>query len=57
MYLLCCRLTCYYCFQDPNHLHDNVLETTASFLATGLDQTKYNFNQSSVSGPQSLLGF
>ena len=27
-------------FQDPKHLRDNVLETTADFLATGLDPVK-----------------
>ncbi len=42
-------------FQDPSHLHDNVLETTASFLATGLDPDKsIIFNQSSVSGHAEL---
>ncbi len=42
-------------FQDPGHLHDNVLETTASFLATGLDPDKsIIFNQSSVSGHAEL---
>ena len=48
-------LTRYYCFSKPNHLHDNVLETTASFLATGLDPNKsIIFNQSSVSGHAEL---
>ena len=42
-------------FQDPTYLHDNVLETTASFLATGLDPNKsIIFNQSSVSGHAEL---
>ena len=42
-------------FQDPNRLHDNVLETAASFLATGLDPNKsIIFNQSSVSGHAEL---
>ena len=42
-------------FQDPNRLHNNVLETTASFLATGLDPNKsIIFNQSSVSGHAEL---
>ena len=31
MHLLCCRFM-QLLFQDPNHLHNNVLETTASFL-------------------------
>ena len=58
------EMECIYCvvdlhaitvFQDPNHLHDNVLETTASFLATGLDPKKsIIFNQSSVSGHAEL---
>ena len=58
------EMECIYCvvdlhaitvFQDPNHLHDNVLETTASFLATGLDPNKsIIFNQSSVSGHTEL---
>ena len=58
------EMECIYCvvdlhaitvFQDPNHLHDNVLETTASFLATGLDPSKsIIFNQSSVSGHSEL---
>ena len=57
-------MECIYCvvdlhaitvFQDPTNLHDNVLETTASFLATGLDPSKsIIFNQSSVSGHAEL---
>ena len=57
-------MECIYCvvdlhaitiFQDPNQLHNNVLETTASFLATGLDPNKsIIFNQSSVSGHAEL---
>ncbi len=42
-------------FQKPSELHDNVLETTASFLATGLNPNKsIIFNQSSVSGHAEL---
>ena len=42
-------------FQDPIELHKNVLETTASFLATGLNPEKsIIFNQSSVSGHSEL---
>ena len=42
-------------FQNPNQLQDNVLETTASFLATGLNPDKsIIFNQSSVSGHSEL---
>tara|TARA_B100000767_G_C19714467_1_gene514303 strand:- start:290 stop:1294 length:1005 start_codon:yes stop_codon:yes gene_type:complete len=42
-------------FQKPNELKDNILETTASFLATGLDSSKsIIFNQSSVSGHSEL---
>jgi|TARA_B110001452_G_scaffold228282_1_gene203604 tryptophanyl-tRNA synthetase len=42
-------------FQKPNELKDNILETTASFLATGLDPSKsIIFNQSSVSGHSEL---
>ena len=58
------EMNCIYCvvdlhaitvFQDPKNLHDNVLETTASFLATGLDPNKsIIFNQSSVSGHAEL---
>ena len=58
------EMACIYCvvdlhaitvFQEPNYLHDNVLETTASFLATGLDPNKsIIFNQSSVSGHAEL---
>ena len=58
------EMECIYCvvdlhaittFQDPNQLHENVLETTASFLATGLDPNKsIIFNQSSVSGHAEL---
>ena len=57
-------MECIYCvvdlhaitaFQEPKHLYDNVLETTASFLATGLDPNKsIIFNQSSVSGHAEL---
>ena len=37
-------------FQNPKELKNNILETTASFLASGLDATKsIIFNQSSVS--------
>ena len=58
------EMDCIYCvvdlhaitvFQKPNVLHDNVLETTASFLATGLNPDKsIIFNQSSVSGHAEL---
>jgi len=58
------QMECIYCvvdlhaitvFQEPKQLHDNVLETTASFLATGLDPNKsIIFNQSSVSGHAEL---
>ena len=58
------EMECIYCvvdlhaitvFQNPKHLHDNVLETAASFLATGLDPNKsIIFNQSSVSGHAEL---
>jgi len=58
------EMKCIYCvvdlhaitvFQEPKYLHDNVLETTASFLATGLDPNKsIIFNQSSVSGHAEL---
>ena len=42
-------------FQNPNELRNNVLETLASFLATGLDPDKsIIFNQSSVSGHTEL---
>ena len=58
------EMECIYCvvdlhaitvFQDPSKLQDNVLETTASFLATGLNPDKsIIFNQSSVSGHAEL---
>ena len=42
-------------FQDPKTLRNNILETTAGFLATGLDNKKsIIFNQSSVSGHAEL---
>jgi tryptophanyl-tRNA synthetase len=42
-------------FQNPNELRNNILETTAGFLATGLDSKKsIIFNQSSVSGHAEL---
>ena len=42
-------------FQKPDELTKNVLETTASFLATGLDPNKnIIFNQSSVAGHTEL---
>jgi tryptophanyl-tRNA synthetase len=54
------EMDCIYCvvdlhaitvFQDPKKLSNNVLETIASFLATGLDSNKsIIFNQSAVSG-------
>ena len=57
-------MECIYCvvdlhaitiFQKPSELFDNVLETTASFLATGLNPNKsIIFNQSSVSGHAEL---
>ena len=53
------EMECIYCvvdlhaitvFQNPNELKNNILETTASFIATGLDPKKsIIFNQSSVS--------
>ena len=58
------EMECIYCvvdlhaitvFQNPNELKINVLETVASFLATGLDSNKsIIFNQSSVSGHAEL---
>ena len=58
------EMECIYCvvdlhaitvFQDPKHLQNNVLETTASFLATGLDPNKsIIFNQSAVPGHTEL---
>ena len=58
------EMECIYCVvdlhaitvhQDPNKLKNNILETAASFLATGLDPNKsIIFNQSSVSGHSEL---
>jgi len=58
------KTECIYCvvdlhaittFQDPKVLRNNILETTAGFLATGLDSKKsIIFNQSSVSGHAEL---
>ena len=58
------EIDCIYCvvdlhaittFQKPNELLENVLETTASFLATGINPNKsIIFNQSSVSGHAEL---
>ena len=58
------EMECIYCvvdlhaitvFQNPKELKNNVLETTASFLATGLDPNKsIIFNQSSVPGHAEL---
>ena len=58
------EMECIYCvvdlhaitsFQKPNDLEDNVFETVASFLATGIDPNKsIIFNQSSVSGHAEL---
>jgi tryptophanyl-tRNA synthetase len=58
------EMECIYCvvdlhaitaFQDPNELKNNILETTASFLASGLNPSKsIIFNQSSVSGHAEL---
>ena len=58
------EIQCIYCvvdlhaittYQKPSELLDNVLETTASFLATGLNPNKsIIFNQSSVSGHAEL---
>ena len=58
------KMECIYCvvdlhaitvFQKPNELSNNVLETTASFLAAGLDPNKsIIFNQSAVSGHAEL---
>ncbi len=57
-------MECIYCvvdlhaitvFQDPIQLNENILETTAGFLASGLDPDKsIIFNQSSVSGHAEL---
>ena len=42
-------------FQDPKELKNNILETVAGFIATGLDHNKsIIFNQSSVSGHAEL---
>ena len=58
------EMECIYCvvdlhaitvFQSPKDLSNNVLETVASFLATGLDPEKsIIFNQSSISGHAEL---
>ena len=58
------EVECIYCvvdlhaittFQNPDQLKNNILETAASFLATGLDPEKsIIFNQSSVSGHAEL---
>ena len=58
------EMNCVYCvvdlhaittFQDPKELQNNILETTASFLATGLDPNKsIIFNQSAVSAHSEL---
>tara|TARA_B110000444_G_scaffold224517_1_gene227764 strand:- start:700 stop:1701 length:1002 start_codon:yes stop_codon:yes gene_type:complete len=58
------KTACIYCvvdlhaitiFQDPKELKNNILETTAGFLATGLNSKKsIIFNQSSVSGHAEL---
>ena len=57
-------MECIYCivdlhaitvFQDPNELKKNILDTTAGFVACGLDFKKsIIFNQSSVSGHSEL---
>ena len=57
-------LECIYCvvdlhaitvFQDPKELKDNILETTAGFIASGLNPEKsIIFNQSAVSGHAEL---
>ena len=58
------EMNCIYCvvdlhaitvFQNPAELKNNILETTAGFLASGLDPEKsIIFNQSSVSGHTEL---
>ena len=58
------KMECIYCvvdlhaitvFKNPNELKENILETTAGFLACGLDFNKsIIFNQSSVSGHSEL---
>ena len=58
------EMECIYCvvdlhaittFQKPDQLQNNVLETVASFIATGLDPSKsIIFNQSSVPGHTEL---
>ena len=58
------KMECIYCvvdlhaitvFKNPKQLNENILETTASFLACGLDSRKsIIFNQSSVSGHSEL---
>ena len=58
------KMSCIYCvvdlhaitvFKDPNELRENILETTAGFLACGLNPKKsIIFNQSSVSGHSEL---
>ena len=58
------KTECIYCvvdlhaitiFQNPKELRSNILESTAGFLATGLDSKKsIIFNQSSVSGHAEL---
>tara|TARA_Y100001970_G_scaffold234018_1_gene292060 strand:+ start:1553 stop:2563 length:1011 start_codon:yes stop_codon:yes gene_type:complete len=58
------KMSCVYCvvdlhaitvFKNPEELRENILETTAGFLACGLDFNKsIIFNQSSISGHSEL---
>ena len=58
------KMECIYCvvdlhaitvFQDPKELKQNIIDTTAGFVACGLDFKKsIIFNQSSVSGHSEL---
>ena len=55
LYLLCRRFARHNCISKTKRIKENVFETLAAFLATGLDPEKsIIFNQSSVSGHAEL---
>ena len=44
LYFLCSRFTCNYCKTRSKELKNNIRETVATFIASGIDsKKKYNF--------------
>ena len=58
MYFLCCRPSCNNNNQNPKELKNNIRETVATFIASGIDPNKsIIFNQSKLVHIPRLRGY